>query len=227
MGETSFTCSSIKALAQPPFTGFRRCIGTPDGIAFCVRYPEKATRNIGAPDRGLVMTEPEGTAGEGRSVARALIFSPGTSSAEAPGVEEIHGLGSLDPHVPDQVSPVSELESMRAEIAAFREQSRIDREQQSTDRETNRLTQQKMQDLEDENTALARALDRRHQHNEALTQALARASQPATGVNAAQRVIQVPVELFPESLRHLPPPPLPQPVPNIPPVTDANTALLV
>ncbi|XP_024178241.1 uncharacterized protein LOC112184203 [Rosa chinensis] len=132
---------------------------------------------------------------------------------------------------------------MRAEIAAFREQSRIDREQQSTDRETNRLTQQRMQDLEDENTALARALDRRHQHNEALTQALARASQladlnaapitgntntaPAPPTEGSQRLIQVPVDLFPESLRHLPPPPLPQPVHGITPVPDANTALLV
>ncbi|KAM5579267.1 hypothetical protein ABKV19_009184 [Rosa sericea] len=48
----SFPCSSIKASVQLPFTGSRSWISTPDDTAFCVRYPEKATRNIGAPDRG-------------------------------------------------------------------------------------------------------------------------------------------------------------------------------
>ncbi|XP_024199792.1 uncharacterized protein LOC112202992 [Rosa chinensis] len=133
---------------------------------------------------------------------------------------------------------------MRAEIIAFREQARIDREQQIIDRETNLLSQQRLQELEDENTALAQALDRRHQHNEALTQALARASQVTTELNVApvpgvtgiavapstgggNRVIQVPVDLYPESLRHMPPPPLPQLIQSDPPVTDPNTALLL
>ncbi|XP_024190560.1 uncharacterized protein LOC112194570 [Rosa chinensis] len=131
---------------------------------------------------------------------------------------------------------------MRAEIAAFQEQARIDWEQQRIDRETNLVSQQRLQELEDENTALARALDIRHQHNEALNQALARTSQVVTDVNAApvtggtglaptpstrsgHRIIQVPVDLYPEDLRHLPPPSLPQLSQSDPPVTDPNTAL--